>query len=481
MSSFCIPWRLRWKRIPVGERASTLEAWESARERVKVHDAGVRAVITWIDASRADAERCDRVRSSGQPLGPLHGLLVGLKDNIDTAGVRTTAGAAFLQDNVPDNDATVVRLVREAGAVVVAKLNMAELAWGATTQNRTYGACRNPWDLSRIPGGSSGGSGAALAARYCDIALGTDTGASVRVPSAVNGVIGLRPTFGAISNRGIFPVAFTQDTVGPMALRADRAARLTDVLRQHDPEDPYSRRPEGPTPSAQLGQPIEGLRVGVPDDFFFDDVDRGVGQRIDDFLAWLRGSGAELVAIPDFGQAQTFEHWTRIVQCEGASLHRDRLETNPDDFSPDVRGRISNGLDVDATDLARSYDWRVQYRWRLNGIFEEVDAIVAPTVPIDVPAAEGYDSRKQTAALGRITYPWALHVGPTMSVPVGFHADSGMPVGVALAAPEWREATLFQLADAYQAATDWHEQLPPVLEEVASANTRSTTAGGIVR
>ena len=459
--------------------ASTLEAWESARERVNLHDARVRAVITWIDASRADAERCDYLRSIGQPVGPLHGLLVGLKDNIDTAGLRTTAGASFLQNNVPENDATVVRLLREAGAVVVAKLNMAELAWGATTQNRTYGACRNPWDLGRIPGGSSGGSGAALAARFCDIALGTDTGASVRVPSAVNGVIGLRPTLGAISNRGVYPVAFTQDTVGPMALRADRAAKLTDVLRQHDPGDPYSRSSAGPTPSAQLGIPIKGLRVGVPGDFFFDDVDRGVAERIDDFLSWLRESGAELVAIPDFGQAQAFEHWTRIVQCEGASLHRDRLERSPDDFSPDVRARISNGLGGDAIELARSYDFRVRYRWRLNGILEAVDAIVAPTVSIDVPAVEGYDSRELTAELGRITYPWALHMGPTMSLPVGFHAESGMPVGVALAASEWQEATLFQLADAYQGATNWHERLPPVLGGMARADGGSKTAGGI--
>ena len=463
------------------ESGSTLEAWEAARARVDAHDAQVQAVISWIDSSRADAQRCDRARQRGESLGPLHGLLVGLKDNIDTAGVRTTAGAAFLQHHVPESDATVVRLLREAGAVVVAKLNMAELAWGATTQNRTFGACRNPWDLTRIPGGSSGGSGAALAARYCDIALGTDTGASVRVPSAVNGVLGLRPTYGAISNRGIFPVALTQDTVGPMALRADQAARLSDVLRRHDPEDPYSRHAQGATPSARLGQPIGGLRVGVPEDFFFEGVDRAVGERIEDLLAWLRASLAEIVSVPDFGQAQAFEHWTRIVQCESASLHRDRIESRPDDFSPDVRGRISNGFGVDATELARSYDWRARYRWRLNQVFEEVDVIVAPTVSIDVPMAEGYDSREQTAALGRITYPWALHVGPTMSLPVGFHADSGMPVGVALAAPEWCEATLFQLADAYQAETDWHEQLPPILNQAVPGEKRPTFSGGPAR
>ena len=443
-----------------------VERWDLAHARYQALDDRVRAVITWIDDSRERARALDHVAASGESLGPLHGLLLGLKDNIDTAGVRTTGGARFLADNVPTRNAHCVDLAVSQGAVVVAKLNLAELAWGATTQNATYGACRNPWSLDRIPGGSSGGSGAALAARFCEASLGTDTGASVRVPAALNGVVGIRPTFGSISNRGLVPVAYTQDVVGPMAPSALDVARLTEALIGYDPADPYSV-PGTPIPAtARIGEPLRGLRVGVPDSFFFDDLDPAIAARIDDFIVWLTGQGAALVPVGDFGQSQAFEHWTRIVQCEGAAIHRERLMSSPTDFSEDVFGRISAGLDVLAPDLAISLDWRQRYRHRLDAIFHGVDVIVTPVVPIDVPMAEGYDSRAQTQMLGRITYPWALHAGPTMSLPIGFHADSGLPVSAALSAARWDEARLFQIATAYQEATDWHERVPSLVQDV---------------
>ena len=448
---------------------SCAQRWDEARTLVDALDPQVKSVITWVDASFEDAVEADRISMTGDGAGPLHGLLVGLKDNIDTAGVRTTAGASFLSDHVPDADAEAVRRLRRAGAVVVAKLNMAELAWGATTQNATYGACRNPWDLDRIPGGSSGGSGAALAARFCEASLGTDTGASVRVPAALNGVVGLRPTFGAISNRGVFPVSYTQDTVGPMAPSALTVARMTHALTAHDPLDPYSRRSSGRDVLDLVGAKLAGVRVGVPTTFFFDDLDPGVSQRVDAFLGWLRGAGALLVPVEDFGQAQAFEHWTRIVQCEGAAVHEKRLRSSPSDFSPDVLGRVSAGLDVPATELARSLDWRARYRHRLGGVLSAVDLILTPVVPVDVPQAEGYDSRAQTQALGPITYPWALHAGPTLSLPVGFHPTSGLPVGVALSAAEWDEARLFQVATAYQEETEWHLEEPPLLRQARAS------------
>lgn len=446
--------------------ASCVERWEAAHDRFLALDDRVRAVITWVDSSRDQAIERDRTESSGQPAGPLHGLLIGLKDNIETAGIRTTAGARFLSDNVPAENAHCVDLATTRGAVIVAKLNMAELAWGATTQNETYGACRNPWNLDRIPGGSSGGSGAALAARFCEASLGTDTGASVRVPAALNGVVGLRPTFGAISNRGVIPVAFTQDSVGPMAPSAWDVARLTESIVGYDERDPYSVNRVMLAPTSLVGQPLTGLRVGVPESFFFDDLEPAIAAQLDEFLGWVIAIGAVIIPIVDFGQAQAFEHWTRIVQCEGAQVHQDRLRTSPGDFSPDVFARISAGLEVPATELARSLDWRQRYRHRLDRVFEDVDVILTPVVPIDVPEAEGYDSRAQTATLGRITYPWALHAGPTLSLPIGFHYESGMPISVALSAGRWNEARLFQIATAYQEYTSWHDQLPVLLNQV---------------
>ncbi|MDP1878371.1 MAG: amidase [Actinomycetota bacterium] len=440
-----------------------VERWDAAHARFVALDGKVKSVITWIDGSRERAVELDEIAAAGGSAGSLHGLLVGLKDNIDTAGVPTTAGAGFLADNVPIVDAACVERACDHGAVIVAKLNMAELAWGATTQNATYGACRNPWDLDRIPGGSSGGSGAALAARLCEASLGTDTGASVRVPAALNGVVGLRPTTGAISNRGVYPVAYSQDTVGPMAPLAQDVARLTEAVMGFDIDDPYSVEATHTPPTALIGQPVAGLRIGVPETFFFDDLDPAIATRLDAFIEWLRDRGAAIVPVADFGQGEAFEHWTRIVQCEGAELHRERLLERPGDFSADVLGRISVGLEVAATELARSLDWRQRYRRRLDRIFAEVDLILTPVVPIDVPAAEGYDSRAQTQLLGRITYPWALHAGPTMSLPIGFHGGSGLPVSAALSAGRWGEATLFRVATAYQCDTQWHEVLPPLL------------------
>ncbi|GAA4854374.1 amidase [Pseudonocardia benzenivorans] len=432
------------------------DGWDAAHARYQEIDDRVRAVITWIDGSREDAVAAARRTEAGRSRGPLDGVLVGLKDNIDVAGVVTTAGASFLAHNVAPADATVVRRLREAGAVVSAKLNMAELAWGATTQNLTYGACRNPWDLDRIPGGSSGGSGAALAAGYCDLALGTDTGASVRIPAALNGVVGLRPSVGSISIEGVLPAAKTQDTVGPMARRAIDAARLTEVLTGFDPADPYSVASTGAPATSAIGKPLDGLTVGVARRFFFDGLDDGVGERIETFLGWLADQGTVAADVPDFGAPDAHEHWTRIVGSEGAAYHRERLLASPDDFSPDVLGRVSAGLDVSAVDLVRSLVFRAEYRTRLAHVFTDLDVIVTPVVPVDVPAADGPDSRAQTLQLGRITYPWALHDGPTLSLPIGFHPRSGLPVGVALTAPRFGEAVLFQIACAYQDATDWH-------------------------
>jgi aspartyl-tRNA(Asn)/glutamyl-tRNA(Gln) amidotransferase subunit A len=438
------------------------EGWDTAHHRYQDLDDRVHAVITWIEASRGEALAAARRRAAGSARGPLDGVLVGLKDNIDVAGTPTTAGAAFLADNVPTEDATAVRRLRAAGAVAHVKLNMAELAWGATTQNLTYGACRNPWDLARIPGGSSGGSGAAVAAGYADLALGTDTGASVRIPAALNGIVGLRPSVGSISLHGVIPAARTQDTVGPMGRRALDVARLTEVLTGHDTADPYSVVPTGAPATASIGKPLAGLAVGVARPFFFDDLDDGVGERIEEFLGRLGDQGTVTGAVPGFGAPDAHEHWTRIVGCEGAAFHRERLLSSPGDFSPDVLARVSAGLEVSAVDLVRSLEFRAAYRTRLARVFEDVQVIVTPVVPVDVPHADGPDSRRQTLQLGRITYPWALHDGPTLSLPIGFHPASGLPVGVALTAPRFGEAVLFQIACAYQDMTDWHTARPAI-------------------
>ena len=237
-------------------------------------------------------DRPTRRYKTGRQLGALHGLPVALKDNIDTAGLRTTNGAAFLADRVPDTDAEVTRRLRDAGAVILGKLAMHELAFGATSQNEHYGPCRNPWDTERVPGGSSGGSGAAVAAGLCAAALGTDTGGSVRIPAALNGISAIRPTSGRISIRGVFPITWTLDTVGPMARAVSDLAALLEVLAGYDPGDPFSIDAPAERYREALGESVDGLRIGVPRSFFFEDVDEDIVRLVEaagDVFASARG------------------------------------------------------------------------------------------------------------------------------------------------------------------------------------------------
>ncbi|NEK57014.1 amidase [Geodermatophilus sabuli] len=436
------------------------QRWDEARARWQARDADLRAVITWIEESRGAAAAADRRRAAGESRGPLDGALVGLKDNIDAAGVLTTAGSAYRADHVAVSDAPSVALLRRAGAVVVAKLNMAELAWGTMTQNPWYGSCRNPWDTDRTAGGSSGGPGAALAAGYCDLALGTDTGGSVRIPAALNGVVGLRPSVGTISTSGVVPVGRSIDTVGPMGRSAVQVAQLADALRAPDPTDPWSTVSDGLPATALIGKPLDGMRAGVARDFFFDELDDGIGALVEDFLRWLADQGTASAAVPDLRAADATEHCLRIIRCEGAAFHQERLAASPQDFSPDVRARLSSGMAVAGTDLVRSLEFRQRYRRRLAEVFDDVDVVVTPVVPVEAPVAAGESSWDPAGVLGRATVPWSLHDGPTLSLPIGFHPRSGNPVGVSLAARRFDEATLFQVAAAYQEATDWHTRRP---------------------
>jgi aspartyl-tRNA(Asn)/glutamyl-tRNA(Gln) amidotransferase subunit A len=401
-------------------------------------DETLNSVITWIDPG------------DGAGHGPLGGLRVGLKDNIDTAGILTTCASAFFHDRVPEADAEVVERLRAAGAAITAKLNMAEFAVGVTSQNSAYGGCRNPWDPQRIPGGSSGGSGVAVAAGLVDAALGTDTGGSVRLPAAMCGVSGLRPTVGRISTAGVFPVSTVVDTVGPMARTVADLARLFAVLaRSHQPARPA------------IG------RLGIPTHFFTDGVDPGVTAVVAAAASDLEALGTDLVrvALPGVDTAQDAVY--TLVYSELSELHRDRLRSEPDRFHPDTLARVRLGLSLTNDDRTRALRARASFQAALDDLFTEVDVILTPTIPIDVPPRGGGDVIAVARHLGRFTYPWSLHTGPTLALPVGFHPDSGMPVGAQLTAAAGQEDVLLTLGAAYQERTRWHRRRPPSsLEEI---------------
>jgi aspartyl-tRNA(Asn)/glutamyl-tRNA(Gln) amidotransferase subunit A len=433
---------------------------EACLERIARLDPTLRAFITLsTDAARATAQRCDAAAAEGRSLGPLHGRLIAIKDCIDVAATRGTWGSAFFAERIAASDAAAVARLRAAGAVILGTTNLHEFAYGGTTQNPHYGACRNPWDLERVPGGSSGGSAVAVAAGLCDLALGTDTGASIRLPAALTGVAGLRPTPGAVSSRGCMPVSPPHDVIGPLAPSVDDLARAFGVLDGFDPDDPLSRR----RPAGTADSGAEPLRIGVPGGYFHDGPEPDALAALEAAARELERAGARLVAcdLPLAAEAQ--EHLNPIVYADAADFHRERLRTAPERFGRAVYERLQPGLALPATDYARGLRWLERFRHSLSGFFAETaDALLLPaTQGAAPPIAASGDAIAATAALSR--FFWVAPAGglPALALPCGLTQD-GLPLGLQLLAPAWREERLFRLGRAYQRRTDWHLREPPL-------------------
>jgi len=447
-----------------GETTAT-ELTKRYLARIERHDGAIGAFFSVSPNALADAAAADAQAREGRSPGPLCGLPVGIKDNIDTAGLRTTVGSSFFVDHVPAADAEVVARLRGAGAVILGKLALHEFAYGSTCENRHVRSCRNPWDLARIPGGSSGGSAAALAAELCAAALGTDTGGSVRIPGALNGVAALRPTQGAISNRGVFPITWSFDTVGPMARSVADVAALAEVLAGFDRGDPGSR----PGPSAELGYEaalraeLRPLRVGLPTSFYFDEVDAeivGLVRAAADVLASLGLEPAD-VDLPGAEDAQVAA--TRIIWAEALAIHEERLASAPERFGEDVRTRLRSGERVSGVEFGRMLQRAREWRRSVEEVFERFDLLLVPTTGVVAPLAAQSEMIETTRRLTRLTYGFSLAGLPVLDVPCGFSSE-GLPVGMQLVAPPWGEATLLAVGAAYQRATDWHRRTPPLAD-----------------
>ena len=423
-------------------QASTLvrEALDRARRR----DPELRAIIALLD-EKAD-EQAALLDSEHVRRGSLFGVAMMLKDNIDMAGVSSTAGASFLGAEPADTDSTVVALLRAAGAVVVAKNNMSECAIGATNQNRTFGDCRNARDRERISGGSSGGSAVAVASGMVPAALGTDTGGSVRIPASVNGVAALRPTIGRISNRGVLPVSSTFDTVGPIARNVRTLAQITAALDQFDELDPTSRPGTRKPVASGLDEDVRGMRVGIPREFFFDGIDDGVANTVRSAIDTFARLGARPVPVRIPGARQAQERMLAIMYPEAAQLHRERLRTDPSSFDPDVLRRLRLGEATTKRDIAEAQQWREKFQSDMDAVFQDVDVVANPTIPVDAPRIADVDLAASTKEMARFTYTWAMYGGPSITTPCGTHPTSGMPVGLHLSAPPWHEHLALQAA-----------------------------------
>lgn len=438
--------------------------------QIAAHDGVLKATITVLkDDARAQAVVADEAAANGQWLGLLHGMTIAVKDNIETAGVRTTSGSKFFSDYVPTADAPVVQKLKAAGAIIIAKTNMAEFAIGGTTQNEHYGSCRNPWNTDHIPGGSSGGSGSAVAAEMAMAALGTDTGGSVRLPACINGLVGIKPTTGRVSNRAVTPMSLWFDTVGPMSYSAEDVARMLAVIEGYDPLDTSAINGPGDEIIRGLHAGIDGVRIGVPTSYFFDEVDPEILSRVNDAIGVLAALGAEIVDVdvPRFAEVQ--ERMTKMLYPDVLAFHAERLATQPEVFGADVRTRLQIGKAIPAEEFARSVQWRAGWIQQLkHTTFADVDLVVTPTLKIQTPPVDSDALRSGsqplaaiTHKLGLNTFGWSFAGNPGVSVPVG--QVNGMPVGMQLIGPWWQDGAVLAAAGAYQSVTDWHRNRPALI------------------
>jgi aspartyl-tRNA(Asn)/glutamyl-tRNA(Gln) amidotransferase subunit A len=448
---------------------SARDATRRALTAIEQWNPSTKAMLTVMaDQAREAAEAVDRRRERDGWAGVLAGLTMSIKDNVDVAGVATTAASPILAGNVANRDAFIVERLEQAGAVIVGKANLHEWVFGPTSQSTHYGPVRNPWDTRRIPGGSSGGSGASLAAGMCEGSIGSDTGGSIRIPASLCGVAGLRPSIGRISCRGTVSVSRWFDTVGPMAKRVSDVARIFSVVAGHDPEDPISEDRPVPNVLAELDRPVAGLRLGLQRRWFLDGLAPEVERALERAMAIWRNAGVEIVEI-DLGDVERSHELLafKVLLADAYDVHKERLETRPQDFGRDVYTRAMLGKAVTGQEYAAALRWNESFKHRLRHAFRSVDAILSPSTPFGAPMAEmgqeGEGWFKTIREITRFTYPWSFAGLPALSVPCGFD-EAGLPLGLQLTAPWFEEATVLRLGHAYQQATDHHlrePKLPP--------------------
>ena len=404
----------------------------------------------------ARARKAEAEILRGRWRGPLHGIPVSLKDNIWTRGVRTTAGAKILRDFVPEQDAAVVRRLRRAGAIVLGKTNLHEFAYGVTTNNPHFGPTRNPWDVARIPGGSSGGSAAAVAAGLCFASVGTDTGGSIRIPAALCGIVGLKPTFNLVSCQGVVPLAPSLDHVGPLAHTVGDVAILLGIL---------AGRVIGESSPRQK----KHLRLGWPREYYWERLDDEVRRLAEAAAQSFERAGASIEEISLPRLYESVEPSTQVALAEARHLHESAgyFPALAADYSEEVRKRLERGGEIRAIDYLRALEVRTQVRADLDAALDRLDALLAPTVPVAAPrigeerVRVGTEEESVRGALLRLNRPANFSGLPAISVPCGF-TRAGLPVGMQIIGRAFDEASLLRIARAYEQAHRWCSVHPSV-------------------
>ncbi len=436
---------------------SPLELTRDCLERVEKLNPKLNAFITVMAGTAlADARRAEEEIHRGTYRGPLRGVPIGLKDIVDAAGALTTAASAQYKDRIPTEDAEVVRRLRAAGAIILGKQNLHEFAYGGSSMISFYGEVHNPWDSAHITGGSSGGSAASVAAGLGYAAIGTDTAGSIRLPSAYCGVVGLKPTYGRVSARGVVPLSWSYDHVGPITKSVYDAALMLQVLAGYDPGDPASADSPVPDFLANISHLPSALRIGVPRACFFDELDAGVSAAVEKAIEVFRGLRAE---IREDVKLEISTDRT-LSSAESYAFHRSMVMHSPELYQPATLTRIKSGENVTSADVERAKRELASVRDTIRKTFEEVDVLLTPTVPLAPPRIDELQKHPESLRpaellMLRNTRPFNVWGIPAISVPCGF-SKGGLPIGLQLAAAPSREDLLLQVAHAYEQATEWH-------------------------
>lgn len=437
---------------------SPVELTRAYIARIERLDARLNTFITRTFDTALDRARL--LEHEGDPKGsPLRGIPFALKDLYETRGVRTTAGSKFFRDNVPERDAAVVEELNAAGAVILGKLNLHEIALGVTNDNPHFGAAHNPWNTACITGGSSGGSGAALAAGLCIASLGTDTGGSIRIPASLCGIVGLKPTYGRVSVRGVIPLSWNLDHAGPMTRRVRDAAVVLQTIAGYDAQDPYSANIGVDDYLGHIQDGIRGWRVAFASRGHFAQADPEILQAVRNAAQVFESLGARVQEV----EIENGEEWWRangtMTTSDGAAFHRERLQNHPQDFGEDVRARLTSGTHVTSSEYSLARRAQTLARRWVEQFFDAYDILLTPTTPAAAPRLGSSDAVETAKLLTRFTAPFNLTGLPALAVPCGF-TRSGLPIGLQIVSRHWAEAKVLQAGFAFEQATEWHDRRP---------------------
>ncbi len=392
-----------------------------------------------------------------------------VKDLFETKGIRTTAGSLFFKDYLPSEDAAVIQKLKAAGAVIMGKTNTHEIALGVTTNNPHFGTTRNPWDAAHIPGGSSGGSAVAVATGMCLAALGTDTGGSIRIPASLCGVVGLKPTYGRVSLRGVFPLSWNLDHVGPITRTVKDAALVLQIIAGYDAQDPMSIDMQADNYLNHLEDKIKDKRIALAVGAYIEESDIEVITAVNETIKVFTSLGAEVEKVEMNFLREAALANTLITQADGAAFHRERLVNRPDWFGADVRQRLETGRGFSSTEYSLARRTQAEMKHRFVQFFERYNFLLLPTTPITAPLIEDNAitpkeyAVEQASRLTRFTAPFNLTGLPAVSVPCGFD-KAGLPIGLQIVAKAWDEAALLNAAHTYERETNWGTRRPLLVQ-----------------